>query len=140
MANDELVKLQVSDDLIRGIVSKQVSAAVVTAMGGREELLEKVVTAVLTMKVDSEGKISSYSSSNGFQWLDVLFRQMIQEAAKQAVKAWIDANKDMIQKAVVKGFQKQSNQMSVAFVDGLMKSIESDWKFKVDVNFTQRDR
>lgn len=92
MANDELVKLQVSDELIRGIVTKQITAAMLTAMGGREDFLEKIVTAVMTMKVNSEGKVDSYR--NDFQWLDVMVRQMIQKAAVEAIKKWIEANRN----------------------------------------------
>ena len=134
MANDQLVKLEVSDELIRSIVTKQVSAAILTAMGGREEFLEKIVTAVFTTRVNNEGKITGYSSDN-YQWLDVLIRQMIQEAARTAVKCWIEQNKPLLEKAVLKGFQGQSKQMATAFATGLLQSIQSSWQFKVDVNF-----
>ena len=133
--SDELVKLQVSDELIRNIVTKQVSAAMLAAMGGREEFLEKIVTTVMTMKVNSDGKVGAYG--NDFQWLDVMLRQMIQAAAKEAIKAWIDGNKETIAKAVTKGFNAQTKQMANAFVAGLAKGVESEWKFNVEVNFAK---
>lgn len=141
MAGDELVKLQVSDDLIRGIVTKQVQAAMLTAMGGREDFFEKIVTAVMTMKVDAEGNIGNYNSRNEFQWLDVLIRKMIQQAAREAIKSWIENNQAVLQRAIEKGFQGQTKQLATSFVAGILKSIESSWQFKVDVNFnSNKDR
>jgi len=137
MADDQLVKLQVSDELIRGIVTKQVQAAMLTAMGGREEFFEKIVTSVMTMKVDADGNVDKYNRGND-QWLDVLIRKMIQQAARESVKAWIEANQPALQRAIEKGFAGQTKQMAVAFAAGMLKSIESAWNFKVDVSFNSK--
>lgn len=136
--NDQLVKLEVSDELIRGIVTKQVTAAMLTAMGGREEFLEKIVTTVMTMKVNAEGKVDSYR--NDFQWLDVMVRKMIQEAAVTAIKAWITNNQPAIEKTVQKGFQGQTKQMATAFTAGLLKAIETKWQFQVNVTFNTTNK
>lgn len=136
--NGDLVKLQVSDELIRGIVTKQVQAAMLTAMGGREEFFEKIVTAVMTMKVDANGNASNYGRD--YQWLDVMIRQMIQKAAQEAITTWIKTNHSVLEKAIEKGFQGQTKNMASAFANGILKAIDSAWQFKVDVNFNSVNR
>ena len=135
---EDLVKLSVSDDLIRNIVGQQVTAAMLTAMGGREEFLQKIVEAALTFKVDSNGNKSNYHNQNDNSWLLFTVNKMVQEAAKEALKAWITTNQPTIEKAIATTMQKQSKDMAVAFATGIMKSIESSWQFKVDVIFNSK--
>ena len=135
MANDELVKLQVSDELIRGIVTKQVSAAMLTAMGGREEFLQKIVESVMTWRCGPDGNRSDYPTDNKYQWLDVQVRKMIQAAATEGIKALIQNNQPAIEKAISSGLKNQTKQMATAFSLGLLKSVESSFQFKVDVSF-----
>lgn len=135
---EDLVKLQVSDDLIRNIVGQQVTAAMLTAMGGREEFMQKIVEAALTFKVDSNGNKSNYSSQNDQSWLLFTVNKMVQQAAREALKAWVTNNQPQIEKAIKTTMDKHSKDMALAFSTGIMKSIEASWNFKVDVNFNSK--
>jgi len=136
--SEDLVKLQVSDDLIRNIVGQQVTAAMLTAMGGREEFLQKIVEAALTFKVDSSGNRSNYQNQNDTSWLLFTVNKMVQEAAREALKGWVTNNKPMIEKAIATTMNKQNKDMATAFAVGIVKAVESSWQFKVDVNFNSK--
>lgn len=135
---EDLVKLQVSDDLIRNIVGQQVTAAMLTAMGGREEFMQKIVEAALTFKVDSNGNKSQYNDRNDTSWILFTVNKMIHEAARTALKAWVEQNQPAIQRAIHATMTKQSKEMAIAFAAGISKAIESSWQFKVDVMFNSK--
>ena len=63
---------------------------------------------------------------------------MIQTAAREALAAWIEQNKPAIHKAIATTMQKESGKMALAFADGIVNAVKSNWNFKVDVNFNSK--
>jgi hypothetical protein len=61
---------QIPKDVIEPIITAHIAAAVSAALAGRERIVEMTVSQLLNMKVDSEGKPSSYDRGQTFiQWV-----------------------------------------------------------------------
>ena len=127
------VDIKISEDLVRGIIETKVHAAISEALSSKSSVVEQVVTAALTMKVDRTGKISNYSHENKFDFLDILCRNVIQDAALAAVKKWATERQDVLEAQFQKALQtkKTSNRLVRACVDGLVDATKFSWSFQV---------
>ena len=79
MAENNLLSLKIDDSVIKPIVEKQIQAAIVTAIGNKEDLIDSLVKTALHQKVNSNGNIGSYSSDNKFDFLDMVVKLFQQE-------------------------------------------------------------
>lgn len=135
--NSELVSLNVSETMIKDIVSKQIQQAIVRELGNAEEYMSALVKNALHEKVSSTGKVSNYSSDNKYDYLDILLKNNIQEAAKKALQEYIEENSDLLKTALKKELEKEANRSALvgAFINGASKAFEYSWNFNCNVKF-----
>lgn len=137
------LSLTVSKELVIPILEAKIKAAIATAMGGEEELLDKVLNSIINQKVDKDGKISSYSSDNKYSWFDVTVTKTIQQQIKESIIEEVKEQGDVIKEAVKKFIKSSagSNLIAQAMVDGMNKSFESSWmtNFKIDFKYLNKD-
>lgn len=136
-----MVNLNISEEIVRPIIEKQVQAAVLANIGNPEEVISKTVSLALKQKVDSSGNISKYESDNRYDFLELMTKQAIRDAAKEALAGWLEENKKLIKEMVIKEMNKPERQKSFvgAFADAVEKSLECRWAFRCDINFDNRD-
>jgi hypothetical protein len=129
--------LQVSPDLVRPVIEQKIQAAIVAALaeGKESAMLSAIVGRVLAQKVDSEGKVSRYDSYNDREYVRWLCETAIRDCARRAVQEWAESNKAKIEKQMQAELSRRSAGMAKVFMDGLLKSMQSSWTFKVDVGF-----
>ena len=135
-----LVSLQISDDMIRPIIEKKISAGIITALGGEETLIEQAVTLALRQKVDQRGKTSQFRSDNKYDWLEIMTSNAIREAAKEAMAIWLAENSEKVRTAVLKEMKKPKrvNSIARAFADSVESSVQLGWNIKCNVDFAGR--
>lgn len=129
--------LNVSPELVRPVIEQKIQAAIVEELckNGQDWMLADIVGRVLNQQVDSEGKASSYSRQGDVTFISWLCKKAIRECAHKAMVEWIEKNKDKFEKHMVAELNKRSAGMAKVFMEGLQKSIQSQWNFKVDVGF-----
>ena len=134
---NNIVSLKISEDMINGIVSKQIQQAIVRELGKTEEYMEALISAALHQKVSSNGQVSKYSHENKYDYLDILLKNKIQEAAKDALKEYIAENAELLKVALKNELEKTAtkNELVKTFVDGATKAFACGWGFRCDVNF-----
>ncbi len=134
---NNIVSLKISEDMINGIVSKQIQQAIVRELGNTEEYMEALISAALHQKVSSNGQVSKYSYDNKHDYLDILLKNKIQEAAKDALKEYIAENAELLKVALKNELEKTAtkNELVKTFVDGATKAFACGWGFRCDVNF-----
>jgi len=126
------VNLSISKELVLPIIEAKVNAAVCEALSGHQSVVSDVVTKILNMKVDSNGRASTYSSDVPFiQWLCT---QAIQDAAKQAVKNYISGSNEKLVQAVETVLQKNTKVVAVNLINSLIKTVEKDWRMLVSLS------
>lgn len=139
MAGD--VSITVSQEIVAPILEAKIKAAIAHAMGGEEELLNKVLNTILFQKVTSDGKLSQYSSDNKYNWFDVIITKTIQEQVKEAVIEEVKLQSDVI-KDFVKGqlkTAKGSSAVAEALVDAMNNSFANKWTSKFEINFKNKE-
>lgn len=131
----ESVNIQVSDGLIKPIIEAKIQAAIVSALDGSEKhLIESAIAAILNQKVDEEGKPPRYDNGK-YTFLQYLCKQAIKAAANDAVREWCETHQKELKDTLLSQMRKQKSSLANAFVEGLARSIQSQWLFKCDVSF-----
>jgi len=128
------IDMKVSEGLVKPIVEAKIQAAIAVALGGEKQIFDSIVEKILTQKVNSEGKVDSYSHHNKYSFVEILCHKTIQAAADRAIRDWIEKNQKKLQVAIEKQLNKQSGKMTRAFIDGILDSIKSSWTFSCKVN------
>ena len=123
----------IPNDVIQPIVQARIQASIVEALKRSDTLIDTVVAAALTQKVNSDGKVDSYSSSNKYTILEVMATQYIREAARDALKQHLDEAREQIKKRVSDELKKKHTIIAAALVDGLAKSISTTYGFSLTV-------
>lgn len=137
MAENNLMSLNLSADMIKPIIEKTIQANVLSALNGWEGVVTDMVNAVLTTKVDENGNISDYSSENRYSWVEVNLNRRIKELVEDEVKKQIEKSADAIRDAVRKQITSRagSNAIAKAVVDGLIGTFEKSWNSRINISF-----
>ena len=133
---DNNVSLTISKDIVQPIVDAKIKDAIISAMGGGELLIAKVVEQVFMQKVNLDGVVSNYSSENKNNWIDVVVTKTIKEATTKAVNEFIQTKQEDIKKEVIKQMssKKGIEAFAAKLVSGTAKISES-YHSKINVEF-----
>lgn len=134
------VNIQLSKDLIAPIIENKVKVAVIEALGDGKTLISNVVEAVLNLKVDEKGQRQSSDYYNKFNFIDIVLKQAIENACREAIKEFINENKDKIKEETKRQLctKKGTGMFVESFLSGMLKASESDYRFKAEFTFNNR--
>ena len=137
IVDKDMVKLQVSDEIITPVIEKAIQAAIIKNLGDTDLLLESMVALALKQKVNEKGGISKYSSDNKYYFVDVHCQNTIREVAKKAFQEWLDLKRDKIKEILLKELKKPAFQAKIAksLIGVLNNTLEYSWYVKHDVIF-----
>jgi DNA-binding protein YbaB len=137
---NSLASISIDKDLVKGIVEKQIQAAIVEAMGDPKKYMEAMVHMALHQKVDRTGKVSSYSSDNKYDYIDKVLEAAISEAANEAVKVWIKVNAESMKEALIIELDKEATKNAIiqALIASAVNSF-NEWKFNCTVAPVKQD-
>jgi hypothetical protein len=135
--NNGNVSLTISKEIVTPIVQAKIQEAILAAMGGKEEILKKVVHEVLNKKVGYDGKESNYSSDNKYSWLDAVVTAQIKEAVQVELKNVISESTVEIRKALISQLKsnKGASKVADAILSGLAQTFTSEYRSSVIVQF-----
>lgn len=133
MGSGMTVTTQVDDNLVRPVVEAEIRAAIVRQLENIDDLVPKLVKAVLLAKVNSDGKVSDRDYNNRYDLLDIMCRDAIQQAAKVAMMEYIEESADELRVEVKRQIEASSSRLAKIFVNSLIGSLESSWRFTVKI-------
>jgi len=117
-----------------------VNSAVMEAMGerGMSVLIERLVSEIMTRKVDSEGKVSGYSSNNTTPWLSWAVRSTVEGTIKETIVKHIAGHQDAIKAAIEAEMRKSKSQLVQSLVVSMAKGLaDTVSSYRVHVEFTR---
>lgn len=136
---DNNVQLTISKDIVNPIVEAKIKEAILSAMGGGEELIHRVTEQILYQKVNSDGKVSSYQSENKLNWIDVIVTSQIKSAVSDAIKEIIAERQDEIKESIKKimSTKKGIEAFTQALLAGTAKMTEK-YSSTISVEFKDK--
>jgi hypothetical protein len=131
----ETASVTLPKDLVEAAIQKEVSAAMLRALGGHEQVMQMAVTRVLEQKVDSDGKPGSYSSNVPFvQWAcGNAIRQAVSEAFATEVKKFEGDIRKQLVAALAKKNSPLVKQLVQAMTSGIVEHTENRWRLQITV-------
>jgi len=134
------IDLNVDHNFLEAAVRDTVLTAIASAMD-KEEVVQAIVHEALSMKVDEDGKVNSYSNYNRYTVLEYYVKTAIRDEAVKMAKEIIDEKTPLIRENVRREFERQETVDSLvgAFMKSLTSTLKNEWRCKVDVSF-DRDR
>ena len=131
----ETASLQLPKDMIEAAIQREISLSIAKSLGDSSRILDEVVKRVLTQKVDSYGKPSSYSSNPEF--ISWAVDEALREAVKKSLREEIGKYGEIIKKNIADRLAKKNSPLLKQLVEGMTKGIVSaledgkGWQLKV---------
>ena len=130
-----MMNLNINKDMLTPVIEEQVKAMMATILGGQDQIVDKVIKEILTMKVDKNGHPSSYSSDRTyFEWL---LKDEITKAVKELIVEEMKSKVGNIKKAIRKQIQSESGSSLIAdaLLNGLTETLKYSWRstFKIEI-------
>ena len=141
MADNNMMSLSIDKSMLTPVIEQQVKLLMTEVMGGKDAIIDKIISGVLKTKVDEQGKPTTYSSGKPFfEWL------LIDEVKKVVVEILheeIEDRHSTIKQLVRNHIQsdKGSQQIADALIGALASTVNSDynWKSRVEIKFERSE-
>lgn len=142
MAGSEMLDLGVKIDklVIEENVTRLVAAAIVEALGNKEQLVHDAVTEIIGTYVDkNDGKQKRKGDYNAIPWLNYITEKVVRESVKSEMERIISENADEFKNALKKEMSKPKIRelFAAQFIESVLKAAKSEWKMPVTVSFEQ---
>ncbi|MHC4311263.1 MAG: hypothetical protein ACYSW3_02185 [Planctomycetota bacterium] len=126
--------IHIDENLIEPVIKAEIQTAIVRQLQLDENLIPKLVAAALADKVNDTGrKDLRYTSNNKYLFIDVLCRNAIQDAARAAMKEYIEDSHDALKRQIKKALREQESKIAKIFVESLAEGVQAKWSFKVSI-------
>lgn len=136
----EMVSLNISEKMLSPVIEEQVKLMMTEMMGGKDEIVNKVITTILKTKVDENGKPSSYSSSKTFiEWLLLdEVTKLVRELIEEELRSRTGEIKEAIKKKLRS--EKGGSIVADALLNGLNETFKCGWRSNIQVSFEPPSR
>lgn len=144
MANESSLfglDLKIDQEAITGVIKQMVNAGIVQALDEKNNIASSIVNQVLSMKVDDEGKVSSYSSYNKYTLLEYCVKQMIKDESLNVIKEVMEEKREDIRGMIKREMSKKETIDSFykAFLSGVVDSIDSTYRTTINVSVNKKE-
>ena len=139
--SDSMASIQLGQDIIKPIIDAKINTAILEAMKGHEALIMGVVGQILDLKVDGEGKVSNYNSGSNTTFLAYLVKKIINSAAEQAIKEFIEAKQPEFKDAITKQLESKAgrDKFARALLDGATHLAANRYRMNLNVEIKEGD-
>ena len=130
----ETAYLQLPKEMIEAAIQREVSLSMCRALGDSSAILDSAVKAVLTQKVDSDGKRSGYG--NGIEYIQWAMEVALKKAISEALTLEIGKYKETIKQNIAEQLKKKNSPLLSRLVDsmstGIVGALENKWQLTVE--------
>ena len=135
------MNLSINKDMLTPVIEEQVKAMMTTILGGQDQIVDKVIKQVLSTKVSSDGRPTSYSDGKTyFEWL---LMDEITKAVKELIAEEMRAKVSTLKRMIKKQIQTESGACKIAdaLINGLSDTCNSSWRstFKIELSQVRND-
>lgn len=121
---------------IEGEVNRIVKAAIVSALGNRDEIIKKAIDNTIDSYVDERGNPCKKDSYRAKPYLDYLAEKTVENVVREAMAEVVDENRETFKTEIKKAIGKREfkNDMAQSFVQMIIDDAKSAWRMPVTVS------
>lgn len=138
MAN-EMLNLSINKEMLTPVIEQQVKLLMCEILGGKDEIVSKLISQVLNQKVDENGRPSNYSSNKTF--FEYLFVDELKKLLIELVREEVRGKQSKI-KTLMRNYLKSdkgASALSEALLNGWLGSMNTyDWRTRVEINVERK--
>lgn len=122
-------------------IQQTVVAGISESLNGKNEIVSQLVHDVLNIKVDSNGRISSYARDNDQTLLEYHVKHAIREIAKEELANIVESSRPRISEAIRAEFSKKEFMENTveSFTKALIENLTRGWRSNISVRFSEVD-
>ena len=135
-----MVTLNISEKMLNPVIEEQVKLMMAEMLGGKDEIVNKVITTILKTKVDENGKPSSYCSSKTF--IEWLLLDEVKKLVRELIEEELRSRTGEIKAAIKKKLRSEKGGSIVAdaLLNGLNDTFKHGWTSNIQVSFEPPSR
>ena len=129
--------LSIDTQYIEGEVNRIVKAAIVAALGNRDEIIKKAIDNTIDSYVDERGNPCKKDSYRAKPYLDHLAEKTVENVVREAIAEVVDENREAFKVEIKKniGKRKWKENMAQSFIQMIIDNTKSEWKMPVSISF-----
>lgn len=129
------IDLGIDPEYLEGVVKQTVIASVSESLLGKEEIAKQVINTVLSTKVDSQGRASTYNRDKTM--LEYLVNKAVRDAAHKVLKETADEMQEQVKEVLKCKLSEKGTQDALcdAMLKCMLGSLTSTYRTKVDIKF-----
>lgn len=137
-----MMSLSISKEMLTPVIEQQVKAMMTEILGGKEFIIDEIITKILHQRVDKDGKPSTWGGDKQtyFDWLLV---NELTKVVKELIHEEITSQSGKIRKQIKKAIQteKGANTIAQALLNGLGQTVNNTWRstFKIELQQDNND-
>lgn len=131
------MSLEISQDYIDNLTKDLLTQSLIETLDAKNTIVEGIVSQILSVKVNDEGRISSYDRENRYTYLEWLVRKMIKDEIKSVATEVLEEKRNDIRSAIRREVNKKAtmNKFVDAFFSSVTENLESKYRTEIDINF-----
>lgn len=135
-----MVTLNISEKMLNPVIEEQVKLMMAEMLGGKDEIVNKVITTILKTNVDENGKPSSYGSSKTF--IEWLLLDEVKKLVRELIEEELRSRTGEIKAAIKKKLRSEKGGSIVAdaLLNGLNETFKYGWTSNIQVSFEPPSR
>lgn len=137
MNNEKMTaSLSIDTQYIEGEVNRIVKAAIVSALGNRDEIIRKAIDNTIDSYVDERGNPCKKDSYRAKPYLDYLAEKTVENVVREAMAEVVDENREAFKVEIKKniGKRKWKENMAQSFIQMIIDNTKSEWKMPVSIS------
>jgi F0F1-type ATP synthase delta subunit len=132
------VQLSISNEIVKPIVEAKIQAAIISELEKSADVIESMVSKALTDSCNEKGQKDQYSSYNKFTFIERCCYTAVQEQAKEALKQYLENNRQKLFDAMKKQISKRVDDIACAFADSMIEHAKSQYGFTVELKVQEK--
>lgn len=131
------MSLEISQDYIDNLTKDLLKQSLIETLDAKNTIVENIVSSVLSVEVNDEGRISSYSRENKYTYLEWLVRKMIKDEVKSVADEVLEEKRGDIREAIRREVNKKANMNKFvdAFFESLSDNLHDKYRTTIDIGF-----
>lgn len=129
--------LNINEDFVAETVRNTARAAIVSAMGEPEKLIQSTVDHAIQKYVDEDGRTVHKDHYRARPYLSWLVDKSVTDAIRDAFCEMVEENREDFKKEIKKALcrEKFKNEAASVFVNFLLNEAKSEYRMPVTISF-----
>lgn len=131
------MSLEISQEYIDSLTRDLLEQSLIETLDAKNTIVESIVSSVLSVKVNDEGRVSGYERENRYTFLEYLVRKMIKDEVKSVTDEVLEEKRGDIREAIRREVNKKANMNKLvdAFFEGLSDNLHDKYRTTIDIGF-----